>query len=108
MAEGKHVSWVELYLDLIVVLAVGQLSHLIVAHPTMRSVWIALGLFATIWWTWIGFAVLYNRHGVDEPALRLWFLAASIPMGVAPCVATASWRTHHMSMPSLEDLRGGS
>ena len=41
---GKRVSWVELYLDLIFVLAVGQLSHLIVAEPEMRSVWIALGL----------------------------------------------------------------
>ena len=34
----------------------------------MRSVWIALGLFFALWWTWVGFAVLYNRHGADEPA----------------------------------------
>ena len=32
----------------------------------MRSVWIALGLFFTLWWTWVGFAVLYNRHGADD------------------------------------------
>jgi len=62
---GKRVSWVELYLDLIFVLAVGQLSHLIVGEPEMSSVWIALGLFFTLWWTWVGFAVLYNRYGVD-------------------------------------------
>ena len=30
---GKRVSWVELYLDLVFVLAVGRLAHLIVAHP---------------------------------------------------------------------------
>jgi Bacterial low temperature requirement A protein (LtrA) len=53
---GKRVSWVELYLDLVFVLAVGQ------------SVCIALGLFVTLWWTWVGFTVLYNRHGDDEPA----------------------------------------
>jgi low temperature requirement protein LtrA len=80
---GKRVSWVELYLDLIVVLAVGQLSHLVVAHPTAHEVWIALGLFVTIWWTWIGFAVLYNRRGEEAPVSRLIFLAGSIPMGVA-------------------------
>ncbi len=45
----------------------------------MRSVWIALGLFFTLWWTWVGFAVLYNRHGADEPVQRLLFLAASVP-----------------------------
>jgi hypothetical protein len=80
---GKRVSWVELYLDLIFVLAVGQLSHLIVAEPEMRSVWIALGLFFTLWWTWIGFSVLYNRFGVDAAPQRLLFLAGSIPTGVA-------------------------
>jgi low temperature requirement protein LtrA len=80
---GKRVSWVELYLDLIFVLAVGQLSHLIVGEPAMRSVWIALGLFFTLWWTWIGFSVLYNRFGADTPAQRLLFLACSVPTGVA-------------------------
>jgi low temperature requirement protein LtrA len=80
---GKRVSWVELYLDLIFVLAVGQLSHLIVGEPETRSVWIALGLFFTLWWTWVGFAVVYNRFGSDTPAQRLLFLAGSVPAGVA-------------------------
>jgi low temperature requirement protein LtrA len=39
---GKRISRVELYLDLVFVLAVGQLAHLVVAHPAMRSVWIAV------------------------------------------------------------------
>jgi low temperature requirement protein LtrA len=82
-APGKRVSWVELYLDLIFVLAVGQLAHVIEEHPEMRNVWIALGLFVTLWWTWIGFAVLYNRYGADRPVDRLVFLAGSIPAGVA-------------------------
>ena len=80
---GKRVSWVELYLDLVFVLAVGRLAHLIVAEPRMHSVWIALGLFFVLWWTWVGFAVLYNRHGADEPNQRFLFLLASIPVGVA-------------------------
>ena len=80
---GKRVSWVELYLDLVFVLAVGRLAHVIVAEPAMRGVWIALGLFVTLWWTWIGFAVLYNRQGADERRPRLIFLAGSVPAGVA-------------------------
>jgi len=80
---GKRVSWVELYLDLVFVLAVGQLAHLLVAHPDMRHVWIVLGLFFVLWWTWVGFAVLSNRHGADDPAQRLLFLAGSVPAGVA-------------------------
>ena len=80
---GKRVSWVELYLDLIFVLAVGQLSHLIVGEPELRTVWVALGLFFTLWWTWVGFSVLYNRFGVDGAPQRLLFLAGSVPTGVA-------------------------
>jgi low temperature requirement protein LtrA len=63
--------------------AIGQLAHLIVGEPEMRSVWIALGLFFTLWWTWVGFAVLYNRHGADAPLQRLLSLAGSVPAGVA-------------------------
>jgi low temperature requirement protein LtrA len=89
--QGKRVSWVELYLDLVFVLAVGQLAHLIVGKPEAHSVWVALGLFFVLWWTWIGFAVLYNRQGADEPAQRLLFLAGSVPTGVAAvAIAPAS------------------
>jgi len=80
---GKKVSWVELYLDLVFVLAVGRLAHLIVAQPEMHSVWVALGLFFVLWWTWIGFAVLYNRHGDDDRPEHLLFLLGSVPIGVA-------------------------
>jgi low temperature requirement protein LtrA len=81
--EGKRVSWVELYLDLIYALGVGQLAHVIVQDPSMDSVWIALGLFVTLWWTWIGFAVQYNREGEDDWRERLLFLAGSVPTGAA-------------------------
>ena len=64
-------------------LAVAQLANLIVAEPEMSSVWIALGLFWTLWWTWVGFAVVYNRHGGDTRTQRLAFLAGSVPAGVA-------------------------
>jgi low temperature requirement protein LtrA len=80
---GKRVSWVELYLDLVFVLAIGQIAHLIVAEPEPRSVWIAFGLFFVLWWTWVGFAVLYNRQSADAPLQRLLFLAGSVPAGVA-------------------------
>jgi low temperature requirement protein LtrA len=80
---GKRVSWVEAYLDLVFVLAVSRLAHVIEAKPEMASVWTALGLFVVLWWTWIGFAVLYNRRGRDARPQRLLFLAGSVPAGVA-------------------------
>ena len=104
--QGKRVSLVELYLDLVFVLAVGQLAHLIVAEPEMQSVWISLGLFFTLWWTWIGFAVLYNRQGADEPAQRLLFLIGSVPAGVAAvAIEPASTGDIGVFAPSLAAIR---
>lgn len=80
---AKHHSWAELYFDLVFVFAVGQLAHLITTKPGWGSVVAALGLFVALWWTWIGFVVLYNRHGEDRPAQRLFLLAGTVPCAFA-------------------------
>jgi low temperature requirement protein LtrA len=88
--SGKRVAWVELYLDLVFVLAVAELTRRIVDDPHFSTVAGTLGLFAAIWWTWIGFAVLYNRHGSDHPGQRALFLIASVPVAVAAVATEAA------------------
>jgi low temperature requirement protein LtrA len=83
VADGKRVSFVELYFDLVFVFAIGQTVHGLDIHPTWRGLVATLGLFATLWWTWIGFVVLYNRRGEDAAAHRLIVLAATVPCAVA-------------------------
>jgi low temperature requirement protein LtrA len=80
---GKRVSWVELYFDLIFVFAVGQVAHVMVERPEWHGVLIALGLFATLWWTWIGYVVLYNRSGEDRPIQRLFLIVGTVPCAIA-------------------------
>jgi low temperature requirement protein LtrA len=94
--HGKHVSFLELYLDLVFVLAVGQLAHLIIDDPRLRTIWITLGLFVALWWTWVGFTVLYNRHGSEDRWHRILFLTASAPVGVA-AVAVGPASTGHIT-----------
>jgi low temperature requirement protein LtrA len=80
----KRVSWVELYFDLIFVFAVSQLAHAIADHARWRGVLAALGVFITLWWTWIGFVVLYNRQGDDRKVShRVIVLLGTIPCAVA-------------------------
>jgi low temperature requirement protein LtrA len=82
--QGKRVSWVELYFDLVFVLAVAQVAHVIVAEPHFPRVAAALGLFMVLWWTWIGFATLYNRHGrEDSLRQRVLIVVGAVPCGVA-------------------------
>ena len=91
---GKRVSWVELYLDLVFVLAVGELAKLIIDEPHLRTVWITLGLFIALWWTWVGFTVLYNRHGADMPSQRALYLLASLPVGAGAVALAPASRGH--------------
>jgi len=89
--HGKRVSWVELYFDLIFVFAVGQVAHAIVAEPVWMRVLQALGLFGALWWTWIGYAVTFNRYGDHaQVSHRLYVLA-----GTVPC-AIAATQSHHV------------
>jgi low temperature requirement protein LtrA len=80
---GKRVSWVELYFDLIFVFAVGQTTHIMEVDPRWSGFGRALGLFVPLWWAWVGFVVLYNRHGEDRAAQRLFVLAGTLPCAVA-------------------------
>jgi low temperature requirement protein LtrA len=92
---GKRVSWVELYFDLVFVFAVSQVTHGLVAEPHWSRVAAALGLFATLWWTWIGFAVLYNRRGDDgRTGDRLFVLAGTIPCAIAATQAHHAFEGH--------------
>lgn len=81
--QSKRVSWSELYFDLVFVFAVAQSAHVIVEEPDWRGLGIALGLFATLWWTWIGFVILYNRGGEDRASKRLFLLAGTVPCAIA-------------------------
>jgi hypothetical protein len=72
-----------LYLDLAFVLALGELDRLIVDTRQLRTVLVTLACFVALWWTWVGFPVLYNRDGGDNVSQRALYLGASAPVGVA-------------------------
>ncbi|MET7402074.1 low temperature requirement protein A [Dactylosporangium sp. NPDC005572] len=94
-APGKRVSWVELYFDLVFVFAVSQVAHVMVGQPDAGAVFGALGLFATLWFTWIGFVLLYNRRGDDRRLVdRLVILAGTVPCAIAATQAHHAFEHH--------------
>jgi low temperature requirement protein LtrA len=95
-AGGKRVSWAELYFDLIFAFAVSQPTHIMTADPRWDGFGRALGLFAVLWWTWIGFVVLCNRYGSDRIPERLFVLAGTLPCAVA-AVQTHSAAAGHVT-----------
>jgi low temperature requirement protein LtrA len=92
-AEGKRVSWVELYFDLIFVFAVSQTAGVMEAD-SHGGVGRAITLFIPLWWTWIGYAIFYNRHHEDRAIQRLLVLAGTLPCAVAAIEVHSAARGH--------------
>ena len=90
----KRVSWVELYFDLVFVFAVSETTHIMVNDPRWSGFGRALGLFVPLWWTWIGFVVLYNRQYEDRTSQRLFVLAGTLPCAVAAIETHAAAAGH--------------
>ncbi|HEV7648637.1 MAG TPA: low temperature requirement protein A [Actinophytocola sp.] len=86
----RHASWLELFFDLVVVVAVSQLAHLLHTEghhgPDARSIVTFFALYLAIWLVWTTF-MLYSNIVADRVRVRSMFLgmagitvmAASVP-----------------------------
>jgi len=90
MREGERVTPLELFFDLVFVLALTQCTTLMVRSPT----WIGLlkGVLALgmLWWAWTGYAWLTSVVDPEEGSVRLVIFTAMAAMLVAAlCVPGA-------------------
>ena len=70
--EGhRQATWLELFYDLAFVVAVGQLGHRLAVHHTAGEVWIFIGLFIPLWWTWAQYTFYADRYDTDDLGQRL-------------------------------------
>jgi low temperature requirement protein LtrA len=74
----RHATWVELFFDLVFVVAVAQLSHLISNDPSAKSFLHYALLFAPVWFIWVGFTVYADRFDTDDVPHRLAVLAGMV------------------------------
>jgi len=80
-----------LFYDLAFVVIVGQIAHLVSAHPTWSSVGQAALIFVPAWWAWVGEVFYTTRFDADTDRAKrllgtlqlvaLTLLAASIARG---------------------------
>jgi low temperature requirement protein LtrA len=85
--EDRHASWLELFFDLVVVVAVNQLAHLLHgdAHhgPDAQAIVTFFTLYLTIWLLWTTFT-LYSNVVAEKVHLRAMFLGMA---GIATMAA---------------------
>jgi low temperature requirement protein LtrA len=70
--EGeRHASWLELFFDLVYVLAVSQVAHILSEHSDTVGFLKYVALFIPIWWSWVGFTFYADRFESDETIYRV-------------------------------------
>ena len=76
--EDEHpVSVLELFFDLVFVLAITQVTLLLAERPDARRARCAgLLILALLWWSWVGYSWLTNSIDVEDVATRVSFFVA--------------------------------
>jgi low temperature requirement protein LtrA len=90
MREGERVTPLELFFDLVFVLALTQCTTLIARTPTWEGVLKGMLVLGVLWWSWTGYAWLTSVVDPEEGAVRLAMFAAMAAFLVAAlCVPGA-------------------
>jgi low temperature requirement protein LtrA len=90
LREGEQVTPLELFFDLVFVLALTQCTALMANHPTWSGLAQGLLVLCMLWWAWTGYAWLTSVVDPEEGAVRLvMFGAMAALLIVSLCVPEA-------------------
>ncbi|AFZ30283.1 low temperature requirement A [Gloeocapsa sp. PCC 7428] len=77
-AEGdrgeRHATWLELFFDLVFVVAIAELAHVLHDELTWAGIGNFAVLFLPVWWLWIDFSYYADQFDVDRGSYRLTML----------------------------------
>src|SRR3954451_5688217 len=76
LREGERVMPLELFFDLVFVLAITQCTALMSAHPTWSGLAQGVLVLGVLWWSWVGYAWLTSVVDPEEGAVRFAIFAA--------------------------------
>jgi low temperature requirement protein LtrA len=90
LREDERVTPLELFFDLVFVLAITQCTALMAAHPTWEGLAQGVLVLAMLWWAWVGYAWLTSVVDPEEGSVRLViFVAMAALLVAALCVPRA-------------------
>jgi low temperature requirement protein LtrA len=90
MREGERVTPLELFFDLVFVLALTQCTALMAHEPTWAGLARGLLVLGVLWWTWVGYSWLTSVVDPEEGAVRgAMFAAMAALLIVSLCVPRA-------------------
>ena len=90
MRQTERVTPLELFFDLVFVLALTQCTTLMAAEPTWAGLGKGVLVLGVLWWSWVGYAWLTSVLDPEEGGVRLvMFAAMAALLVVALCVPDA-------------------
>jgi low temperature requirement protein LtrA len=90
LRQTESVTPLELFFDLVFVLALTQCTALMAAEPTWTGLARGLVVLGVLWWSWVGYAWLTSVVDPEEGAVRLSMFGAMAALLVAAlCVPGA-------------------
>jgi low temperature requirement protein LtrA len=90
LREEERVTPLELFFDLVFVLAITQCTALMAAEPSWAGLAKGLAVLGVLWWSWVGYAWLTSVVDPEEGVVRLAIFAAMAALLVAAlCVPEA-------------------
>jgi low temperature requirement protein LtrA len=90
LREESRVTPLELFFDLVFVLALTQCTALMADDPTWEGIARGMLVLGVMWWSWVGYAWLTSVVNPEEGAVRLvMFAAMAAFLVVALCVPGA-------------------
>ena len=88
--DGAKVTPLELFFDLVFVLAITQCTALMAADPTWEGLARGLLVLGILWWAWVGYAWLTSVIDPEEGVVRIVIFAAMAALLVCSlCVPEA-------------------
>ncbi len=84
--EERRVSWLELFYDLVYVIAISRITHHFSLHVTTESFFEYAFLFILIFWGWLNGSLYHDLHGSEGLRTRLMTLWQMVIIAVLAVV----------------------
>jgi low temperature requirement protein LtrA len=80
LQTSRHASWLELFFDLVFVVAIAELAHFLARHLDWTGIASFAVLFIPVWWLWIDFSYYADQFDVERGFYRLIMLGVMFGM----------------------------
>jgi low temperature requirement protein LtrA len=81
-ASDRHVSFLELFFDLVFVVVISRLAHGLAEHPSWSGVGWFVFLFYAVWSSWINGTLYHDLHSTDDVSVRVFTFAQMLAVTV--------------------------